>query len=645
MSNQHAHWKDYFPYEIRPAQEKIVIPLFENIHTRSHFIYEAANGTGKTIAVLSALLPYAKERHKKIIYMARTHSQMDRVIEELREISKKSQVSGITLRGRGSMCLHELVNKYAKSSSAVNEMCMQLKVNKKCQYFKNMGSDARLLPVLNALSSSPSDSQRIFELSQSADICPAETARKLLSKVDVIACSYLYMFDPINRSSLLNQLKVDPQDLILVIDECHNLPDVGIKINSDELSTFSIPRAINESRRIKRSDLIPFFESLINFFNDLAKRHKVGLETKVDGANILEEIELDCDIELDEFFFEDLIEIGFEIRKNLIKQGKEPRSSIGRIGEFFLRWYNAIGEAAYIQSVETRTFVNNPKDRYAVLRITSLDASKLLLPVFEDVFASVHISGSIGDADAYKHTIGLDRVETQTSILPSPYLKSNISVYYTDRLSTLYNHRGPQTYKKMVDLIEAVVENTPANVGLFTPSYQILRELFKNGLNQFRLKPIYEVKEGLSSTENDELIQKFKGEAERGGALLCAVLGGRSSEGTDFPGDLMNAVIVVGIPYAPPNPRVNSQIEYLEAKFPSEGRKLGYIIPAVNKASQAAGRAVRSIDDKAFILLLDFRYGSPKVQEHLPSWLKESLEKINPEPRLLRSKIKRFFED
>ncbi len=52
----------------------------------------------------------------------------------------------------------------------------------------------------------------------------------------------------------------------------------------------------------------------------------------------------------------------------------------------------------------------------------------------------------------------------------------------------------------------------------------------------------------------------------------------------------MNGVVLVGIPYARPTPRVQAQIRYFEKKFPPEkGRYYGYYLPpAHRKLVQAA---------------------------------------------------------
>ncbi len=651
MNDGLFHWKSYFPYSIRPAQKEIVDPLYSLVKEGKNCVVEAANGTGKTIAALAATLPIAKKEKKIIVYMARTHSQMDRVIDELHQISQFNQsaknskihVSGLTLRGRNSMCLNELVLNYAKTPRSAGEMCTQLKSLKKCQYFKNMADEARMNPILKELSRLPATAEIIFELAEAASVCPAETARKLMAEVDVIACSYLYLFDPAIRSSFLEQLGVDLDDLILIVDECHNLPDVAVEIGSGELSSFSFSRAIREAREERQTMFVPFFEACQELFTELTLKSQIEVEQQVNGEDILEDLELRCNTELDDSFFEDMVAIGWKIRTKLLRKGKEPRSSLGRIGEFFLSWYESIGRVDYIQSMEIRTFENDPSNRYAVLRLSSLDPRRILSPVLSSVYSSVHLTGTLGDADAYLLLTGLSDLQTSTIILPSPYDRKNIKAYYTQKLSTLYSHRSQKTYQKIAEVIAAVADATPKNVGVFAPSYSILEEILNAGLRSYVGKKIYHIPSDASSEENDRLIEQFKTESKGEGAILVSVLGGRSSEGTDFPGDMMNSVVVVGVPYAPPSPRINAKIEFLESNFEGMGKMLGYVIPAVNKASQAAGRAVRSLDDRAFILLVDFRYGSYQVKRNLPKWLQQSLEKIDSDPSIIEKAVRSFF--
>src|SRR3990170_7080335 len=95
----------YFPYNsVRPFQNQFINTVHNAVEERRSVLIEGSNGLGKTISALSACLPTAIEKDLKILYVARTHRQHDRVIEELKAVCKKQQVSGVSLRGRYEMC-------------------------------------------------------------------------------------------------------------------------------------------------------------------------------------------------------------------------------------------------------------------------------------------------------------------------------------------------------------------------------------------------------------------------------------------------------------------------------------------------------------------------------------------------------------
>jgi DNA excision repair protein ERCC-2 len=125
--------------------------------------------------------------------------------------------------------------------------------------------------------------------------------------------------------------------------------------------------------------------------------------------------------------------------------------------------------------------------------------------------------------------------------------------------------------------------------------------------------------------------------------VFLGVQGGRTSEGVDFPGDQMNSVIVVGVPYAEPTPRVKAQIEYYEKCFPQRGREYGYILPAMKKASQAAGRPIRTLEDRGAIIFLDYRFATSYCKGFLPSWVTNGLKVLPEKNEVLATEIRGFF--
>ena len=121
----------------------------------------------------------------------------------------------------------------------------------------------------------------------------------------------------------------------------------------------------------------------------------------------------------------------------------------------------------------------------------------------------------------------------------------------------------------------------------------------------------------MTSEQNEKMVQISK-YAAANGAVFLGVQGGRTSEGVDFPGNQMDSVVVVGVPYAEPTPRVKAQIDYYEKCFPGLGREYGYILPAMKKASQAAGRPIRTLDDRGAIVFLDYRFATSYCRSFLP---------------------------
>lgn len=125
--------------------------------------------------------------------------------------------------------------------------------------------------------------------------------------------------------------------------------------------------------------------------------------------------------------------------------------------------------------------------------------------------------------------------------------------------------------------------------------------------------------------------------------MLLGVQGGRNSEGGDFPGPTMESVVVVGVPYAKPTPRVEALINYYDKVFNQRGKDYAYVLPAMTRAVQAAGRPVRRLDDRGAIVLLDQRFATPYLSRFIPSWLKETLQGVPDDPDVVAHRVESFF--
>ena len=632
---------EYFPYSsVRPHQDEFVNTVFNAVHERRSILIEGSNGLGKTISALSACLPVAIEKNLKILYVARTHRQHDRVIEELRAIYKKHPVAGVSIRGRNEMCLNVFAAKGAFDSKSMMEVCELLKAKSRCPYYINV--DERTYDYLllqQQVAARPYMASEILRICKKKEVCPYELVKSALSDAKVVALSYLYVFDPVIRTAFLKNLESELQKIILIVDEAHNLPETAIDISSSTLSLFVMKQAELEANRFGYKDIenfAQFFRAEVEKLTDQVYREEI-----ISPDRIIEIIQKQGNVSNPREFFEHLHEAGSAIKKSLLTEGKNPRSYVHAMGDFLLKWLETLGDNSYI-NVASRYF-NKEKNKTAKLEIVALDPSKITEPVFSSTYANVIMSGTLQPLEAYARITKLPQ-STVKCIVPSPFPKEHVFSAVSLGVTTSMEKRTPAMYQTIIQRINEVVKNTPTNTGVFAASFEVLNALVSEGLENVLEKPLFHERRGMTSKANEKMVSDFKACGDRNGAVFLGVQGGRTSEGVDFPGNQMNSVIVVGVPYAEPTPRVKAQIDYYEKCFPGLGREYGYVLPAMKRASQAAGRPIRTLDDQGAIVFLDYRFATNYCRSFLPSWISNGMKILPDSKGVLAGEISNFFE-
>src|SRR5271157_2887372 len=188
----------YFPYsDVRPHQDEFISTVYNAVHERRSVLIEGSNGLGKTTSALSACIPVAMEKNLKILYVARTHRQHDRVIEELKAIHRQQPVTGVSIRGRNEMCLNVFAARGAFDSKSLMEVCELLKAKSRCPYYINV--DERTydyLQLQRQIATRPYMASEIQSICKKKEVCPYELVKSALSDAKVVALSYLYVFEP-----------------------------------------------------------------------------------------------------------------------------------------------------------------------------------------------------------------------------------------------------------------------------------------------------------------------------------------------------------------------------------------------------------------------------------------------------------------
>ena len=632
----------YFPYaEVRPCQDEFINVVFKAVEERRSVLIEGCNGLGKTVAALSAVLPTALEERLKILYVARTHRQHDRVIEELKAISKKKPVSGISVRSRHEMCLNSLIKRHAFNAMEAIEACEMLKARGRCPYYQSIDERPEEYSKLqHEITVHACTASEIHGIGRRRGFCPYELIKSCLADVNIIALSYLYLFDPVIRGAFLRNLEIPLSKTILIIDEAHNLPETAVDVASGSLSLFSMRQAEIEAKKLGYDDVAEFAKIVRKETEEISS--KIVKEVLIPREYLVDLFEEKAGLKEPREFFEHINDVGTLIKRDLLADGKYPRSFVHAMGRFLLKWLETAEDTSYVNTVTK--YDSKQGMPTARLELVALDPSRITMPVFSQSYCNVVMSGTLQPLEAYVKITKLPE-NSMMKIVPSPFPKEHVLPLVSCGVTTAMESRTPEMYKKIIKRIGEVVEHTPANIGIFVASFEVMGRLLAEGLKKVVSKPLFCEHRSMSSRENERMVEEFKAHSRLNGAVLLGVLGGRSSEGVDFPGDEMNSVAIVGVPYAEPTPKVRAQIDYFEKSFPGFGREYCYVLPAMKKASQAAGRPIRTLEDKAAIIFVDYRFATRYCRSFLPLWIRDNLKVLADEDGAIAKELSLFFRE
>ena len=612
------------PYKLRSNQQKIIDTIVKGLTSKNHVVIEAPTGSGKTFTSLASALPFVTKKNYKIIYCVRTNSQQKQVIRELKAFAKAgTKISVVAIQGRESMCPQQKNdNELAKSNwSEKSKICKSLKLQSKmgeagCPYYRKL-----LRPTKNLVenwSSKVYSAEEFTENAEKEGICPYELNKLLLKEAQVVIVPYVYFFESFIRKYLLGWMNTSIDNVITIVDEAHNLPDWSREAASESLSIESLERASHESEKfgLLMGDGTPptFFLDLVgsalkslgefhiseNDEEGLLPSHIVSLDSEVPtfetemmslGRMTLYKLKQQAS---------DLSKMGQLIRQSLLEKGKRPRSYLGSVGDFLCRWLDSI------ESHSIRLVGKKP------LRLEKVCLDPRVMTDFLDETAgAVLMSGTLSPLSMFRDLVGL-KPESELERFDSIFPKENKLVKYVSDVSTSYKelNNNPKVWVQLIDKLESIITNFDGNIALFFPSYKIL----ESALNEITLsKPIYKEYSGMKQEELMNTVESFKSDR---GSILAGVMGGRLAEGIDYPDTSLEMAIIVGIPYPAPGVRQEALQHYFDVCFHGKGWEYAVESPALRKILQAAGRVIRSENDRGVIVITDGRAG--KFADNIP---------------------------
>ncbi|HDD46306.1 MAG TPA: hypothetical protein ENG42_02435, partial [Candidatus Aenigmarchaeota archaeon] len=568
-------------------------------------------------ALLAALLPYVLDGYR-VIWTVKTGNETDRPIEELKEINKKlgTNFFGLSYRGKKDMCLLARERKLKTDYDGATFFCNMKR--KECKYYANLaGVDIDMFlekPLLYT---------ELVGICKNLNLCPYFLQRILAEFASVLSLSYNYI---VNEGIAWGIKSLIPfKNSILIVDEAHNLQFITSNVNSNRITTRTAINALKEWREFVGDDGREklFITSLIEEMRGIYKYMKESneCEIRLNMDEFLSKVLAKEGLGFDEMFeiLSKIKKVGTELRRQQIEANKSPRSSLYRLSLFL---FDAISNIN-VRGVEF--IAERQKDNIAI-EIFDMRSEEILKNKWDQFRSVVFCSGTLRPINAFATTTGISSFEGK--VFHTKINKENVKTFIIKGLSTAGEEIGKEMVRRYINALASFLK-LPFNSAVFFSSYRVQEEIMNAGLLSLAKdmgKKVFIEYKGMSGHEARKILDEFKEEGKKGKkGLLLASMQGRFAEGADFPGSELEGIFIVGIPFDRLNLKTRLYLEYYKSLYGiRKGVYYGYVIPAMRRASQALGRAIRSKDDKAVFVLGDERYLQKRFFTLLPFYVKKT---------------------
>jgi len=603
-------------YEVREGQQKFIEEAVKALENNQVFVGSAPCGIGKSLASLLSVLPRLKEEDKLLISF-RTRSQLHIFLKELKGLKQKPLTASFF--SKQDMC--PLRMKTGGSYFDFLEECRRLKENCEsntkpyCRYYWNITRKKREAELL-ALDCArrilnPNEASRRMAKS---GFCAYEALKRVLSKVQVFLGTYNYTFNPPVRQALLQSWGVDLSNVYLIVDEAHNIPTFARELLSDRMAPNTVENAIKETEKFEHQN-VGDVQDYLNVLDDKVFPH-VQKSLKKSNLELLNSRKL-----ADKFLewsgtssdkaAETLHEYGESVRERRQELGSDRVFSYAhRVGDFMENFFQRVGEK-YVHMIQ-----KDWKDR-TYLEVRSLDGREITDPVLRQARGSIVMSGFLSPPKVYRDLILRNKNDVHLKEFDSPFPAENRLILAAGNVSSRYEKRTDRMLKRCAEYIETISLTNRGNMAVFFTSYNLMNSILSH--TDIDRRTIVEQRK----TRQSDVMQQLTRSKSN---ALFGVMGGKFSEGMDYPNNLLTCVVTVGLPYATWSVYQKALINYFDAQFSGRGRDYAYLTPAIFRLVQACGRVHRSAKDKGCIVMLDERITRPDIRQLLPNYYQKEMK-------------------
>ncbi|MEF8976032.1 MAG: ATP-dependent DNA helicase, partial [Halapricum sp.] len=541
----------------------------------------------------------------------------------------------------------------------------------------------------------------IYEYADREGLCGYELLKEGMDGVDLVVANYHHLLDPMIREQFFRWLGRDPEDVIAVFDEAHNVEDAARDHARRTLTENTVEQALDELDDTEDPRVEAAENVLETFRTALRETYQASMgsgtvrESEVDdnwsdlpianddrkddlmlsflrsytGPGYQAELDraLELGRELDQRYEEAYKDGETTVRKECQtlqtvqflsdwfdesdSQGMYPVVSVRREAERSGASNGASGGAATREEAGEQSPLSGDEagEIYGRAELYTCIPERVTRSLFDDLYATVLMSATLRPFEVTEDVLGLDDPETMAYGAQFP--EERRRTYAVEAPALFASVRDdPATQDSVTQVLEDTIGFTPGNTLAFFPSYSEAERYYHRVATD---ATTYLDEPG---TPAHDLREEF---TDADSAVLFSSLWGTLTEGVSYDGDDARTVVVVGVPYPHLDDRMDAVQDAYQAAFGGDGPdadeeagwRYAVEIPTVRKTRQALGRVVRSPEDFGARILVDKRYTRDAEIEMRDYAVRgtfppeERAEMIDVEPEKLKFGLLNFYND
>ncbi|MDH1290847.1 ATP-dependent DNA helicase [Comamonas terrigena] len=230
--------------------------------------------------------------------------------------------------------------------------------------------------------------------------------------------------------------------------------------------------------------------------------------------------------------------------------------------------------------------------------------------------ATVLFSGTLSPPQFYRDLLGLP-ADTAWLEVDAPFAAHQLQVRIARHISTRWRDREA-SLAPLADLIARQYAGQPGNYLCFVSSFDYLQRVAASLQRLHPQLPLWQQERSMDEAGRAAFLERF---VEGGQGVGLAVLGGAFAEGVDLPGTRLIGAFVATLGLPQVNPVNEAMQRAMDAAMGAgRGHDYTYLYPGLRKVVQAAGRVIRTEQDRGVVVLVDDRFQRAEVRALLPSW-------------------------